>query len=435
LIFLDIYDFGYVDFKYLWKMYWNDIKDEHVARVSINRRMKKLTDANYIYPIPFRSINNESSKGRVGNVFTLAGKGISHVEGLYGEKEIIWDPNKKYRKGAYIEHHLSVAHLTKQAKINCPEHYEMDYRGERDAAYRIDMEHSFKNVFLPDSLWFFKKVQVADSTPVFVEYERTIRRSEKKMIEKIKGQNDYFIKGFYKEHDVLRSYPTDVPPVLIYISNENRTNISYQRLIATKYQTWYQKGFYCSDLLFATLDDFSEDPYGLIFKDFGNRKKSILQAVNLAAYGHNYVANMPGSVKWLPSYLASQKVSEKQFLNIDGLVLIKKNEAINQAVLVSYISKSDFKKVEELSGVITSNDLSKHQLLVNSIPGNSEDNPKLVFLIEDEEQKDKFSSYIRGLDWGEQIGQLLIVNVGEAIEDPVNAKYLDVMRQQETFNL
>lgn len=96
-IFLDIYDFGYVHFDYLWPMYWSNIENEHSARVSINTRMKKLSQENYIYSIPYD--RRVLPKGRTSHVFTLGGKGIAKVKELYGDKHNTdWDPNKNIVK-------------------------------------------------------------------------------------------------------------------------------------------------------------------------------------------------------------------------------------------------------------------------------------------------------------------------------------------------
>lgn len=424
-IFLDIYDFGYVDFHYLWPLYWNDIEDEHAARVSINRRMKKLADENYIYPIVFRSTDNHSVKGRFGNVFTLAGKGISYVERLNGDKESVWDPNRKYRKGVYIDHHLKVAHLSMQTRLNCPRGYQFDVRGEKDAAYRVVAENQkvIKNIFLPDAVWFLGKGDL--QTPIFVEYERTVRRSIKKMNEKMRGQYEYFSKGLYKEHDVLKSFPTQVSPILLYISNEKRTSLQYQKLAASeKYQTWssYDHKSYCNDVLFTSLEDYLCNPYGEIFTNSINERKSLLQSVNVASFGHNLTFDKQSM--WYPSRFATFNI-EDHVMVLDGLAVFQLGN-FNPGLMFKYLNRNYSKKIDSLSAALQKNMLNNHPYLKNSVTSEQKYNPKLVFLVEEKKEIENIVSYLITKDWGNQISQVLVACIDDVISNPVKSEYFDI---------
>ncbi|MEK5394021.1 hypothetical protein NSQ59_27355 [Margalitia sp. FSL K6-0131] len=430
-IFLDIYDFGYLDFEFLWRKYWDEIDNEKIARSTVNRKMRKLTEEGYIYPIPYKSIKNGSVVGRIGYVYTLAGKGVGYVKRLYGDKEVTWDPNKKYRKGEYIEHHLQLAHFSIQAMRSIPRQYEMQYRGEKDAAFRIENGTSFKNIILPDALWFIRNKATSEFTPIFVEYERTVRRSEKKMHEKVNGQNSYFKNGFYKEHDVLKSFPAEVPPVLIYISNDNRTNFSYQRLIGKNYRTWYEKGNYCSELLFTTIEQYLTDPFGDIFVNLNNQRKSLKQITNLASWSHTLSA---GNVKWLPSYMTASKLFGENYLFTDGILLKQIDSMFSEAKLVFYVKNKNLEYLNELAANIKKYGLRKHSLLSASFSESSPTlNPSLVFLMEEDDEIESLSLFLRSLDFGGDVGRILVGAVNEIIGQPGKPNYYDVKNHEKAY--
>ena len=432
-IFLDIYDFGYVHFDYLWPMYWSNIENEHSARVSINTRMKKLSQENYIYSIPYD--RRVLPKGRTSHVFTLGGKGIAKVKELYGDKHNTdWDPNKKYRKGAFIEHQLEIAMLSKMVKLGAQDGLSVDIRGEGESAYRVNDGKHIRNVFRPDACWFIKPEAASESTPFFIEYERTKRRSIKKMHEKVKGQNDYFVQGLYEQHDLLQSHYTRVSPVLAYISDYNSTNQSYRSLILERYKNWksHDGKFFCSNVIFAEKSKFEEDPFGPVFTDLMNKKRSLYEEVVMSNIGRAFT-KLGMKVSWNPSYLASQPLKNQKMLYLDGLAVIQTGKGIDPAFLFIYIDDHNHEKLKSLIEALSEGSLLDHRFLTNSINERQEYNPKLVIIDHSSREKYEVGNYLKTLSFGSELSSVLLCSADEILNNPLKSeKYFDIAKGEET---
>lgn len=427
-IFLDIYDFGYLDFYYLWKKYWTSSEDELIAKTAVRKRMKRLADAGYIKRLAHQSMDRLANSGPPPSVYTLGFKGLEYISNYLG-LDVNWDKNRPYRKGDFIDHHLKTAHLTLEFTLR--HSLKVDYRGEQNAKYSTYENNKPKDIFKPDLLWNVTKKNLP-SVPYFIEFERSVRRSQKKMREKVTGQYEYSSKGLYENHDILNSLNNQMHPCLIYISEDDKVNKKYREIMGGF--NWYQnnsktgESYYFNDILFTTVGAFDQDSSGSIFKRIDSDNLSFMDSYYANVFSFNLNQNFKErqmTVQHFPSYVCSRRF-DKHVFKADGVFNLAQSDTQNVSFAYQMINQHNMKEViDNLNRVINEGDLTKHLCFEQSIYKTQENNPRMIFLVETLDDVEPLSIMIREKTWSQQISKFFIGVVDYVLYKPFMADYFD----------
>jgi hypothetical protein len=394
----------------------------------INRRMKRLSDEDFIKRIPYKPM--DGSLGKACYVYTLGSNGVKYVKELL-DNDVSWNKNIPYRKGAFINHHLYLSYLTQRFE-EAFNQYDINYNGEPFAKYSVPKnDERMLDVFKPDLVWSIRSKGLGFGS-FFVEHEKTEGRSFKKIRDKLSGHSEYATKGYYKEHDVLLAHDTYFPPSLVFISDSEKINNAYRKLISE--YNWFDtnvlsgSSYYFSDILFTTTDEFMENPNGNIFTRLGGNKVGLEQSYYSSYLGHALIDDFKGkNTIFYPSFMCfrsetSKNDDKKVYFKADGIFqfLIGSNKL---SFIIHYIDDASISNVERITRSYQAFDLNNHPILKGSIYNDKTNNPKVILLTKDSSNIETLASIVKKGEWGDIVSQILIVCPSDLKNGPKNAMY------------
>ena len=247
----DLYNLVFLDVDYLKKViYLNDGKP--VSDAVIYRRTTLLEKNGFITSFRLPVIDKASPSGRNKKVYFLDSKGVEEVRELIGEAR--WDSRWTERAPLHIYHALETADIKASFVTSESPHVELyEWISERRSYFKSE---EGGNMIRPDGMIILRGKSINTNIGFFLEVERSRQKKEINM-NKLKRYNRYCAEQDYKKHD---SIDVQIPAPRIIFASSKKTE-----MIKLIEHTKEVNTDATSGVLYTTIEQIKNDPYGKIF--------------------------------------------------------------------------------------------------------------------------------------------------------------------------
>jgi DNA-binding PadR family transcriptional regulator len=247
----DLYNLVFLDVDYLKKViYLNDGKP--VSDAVIYRRTTLLEKNGFITSFRLPVIDKACPSGRSKKVYFLDSKGVEEVRELIGEAR--WDSPWTERAPLHIYHALETADIKASFVTSESPHVELhEWISERRSYFKSE---EGGNIIRPDGMIILRGKSINNNVGFFLEVERSRQKKEINM-NKLKRYNRYCVEQDYKKHD---SIDVQIPAPRIIFASSKKTEM-IKLIEHTKEVITYAT----SGVLYTTIEQIKNDPYGKIF--------------------------------------------------------------------------------------------------------------------------------------------------------------------------
>ncbi|MGN7170608.1 replication-relaxation family protein [Paenibacillus cellulositrophicus] len=249
-LFIDLYDMIFLDLDYIHKVNYPDIK-----KTTMLIRIRKLEDLGYIQA-------HRALAGTTKKVLSLAEVGVQEVRDLLGEAK--WDSRWVKRSSSFIYHSLHVASVRAAFQMTETGHAAISYKewvSERRSYYQYGS--SPNEIIVPDGTLVLER-ELEDRPPAyfgyFIEMERSRQRAQVSQ-NKLRRYAEYCARDGFKKQSF--DHPLSLVRVLWVSATENEVLrlMEHTKKIDTKA---------IQAVLYTTLDEVNENPYGEIWRAKGS---------------------------------------------------------------------------------------------------------------------------------------------------------------------
>ncbi|WP_319618205.1 MULTISPECIES: replication-relaxation family protein [Bacillus cereus group] len=259
-LFLDLYDYLYLDAQYLTDNIYPGRDMSYIYR-----RVNKLVKNGYVQKMKLPLQEITTNHGNTYSVYSLAKKGVEEVRELLGD-HVSWDSRWTDRTPLYVYHSLMLSHISGAFRKHQHERFFLhEWISEKRAFFNYT--NNATDVIRPDGVAMIGNQQSGKTFGVLIEMERSRTRKEITR-SKILRYNAYMEGEGYLKQDVFETQPSSMRVVFVSRKeNEMKRLMTHSKALTgpngevreTEIQTPHV------DVLYTTYDRFLEDPWGKIF--------------------------------------------------------------------------------------------------------------------------------------------------------------------------
>lgn len=251
-LFEHLYDLTFLDMDYLRRViYLNQDDGRQISDAAIYRRTTMLESNGFIRSFRLPIIDKANPAGRSKKVFVLDAKGIEEVRELLGEAR--WDTRWTDRPPLHVYHSLEATSIKASFVTSENPHVKMhEWISERRSFFKSEEGSMIR----PDAMLILQGKASFKNIGFFIEIERS-RQKKDVNVGKLKRYNRYCAEKSYLKHDAI-DVQIQAPRILFASKRETEMKKLMEHTSEVKTDA-------TSGVLYTTIEQIKNDPYGKIF--------------------------------------------------------------------------------------------------------------------------------------------------------------------------